>query len=194
MNLKKSDTCQYRFFLVTFVIYNFLQMRKIVLLILLVFCFTSATNLENVAEKTTTYYFIRHAEKDRSNSANQNPDLNKKGVVRAKKWAKYFKKIHLDAVYATNYNRTQQTAKPTAESKKLKVLPYNPSDLYNDEFQKATHQKTVLVVGHSNTTPAFVNKILGYKKYVDMNDNDNKTIFIVTIKGDKKMSRTEKIY
>ena len=144
-------------------------------------------------EKTTTYYLIRHAEKDRSDVTNRNPNLNDKGLERAKKWAEYFKNIDLDAVYSTEYNRTMQTATPTATSKKLEIISYNPRKMYDSLFQANTTGKTVLVVGHSNTTPVFANKILGEEKYQDMSDNDNFSLYIVTIKGDKKTSKVEKI-
>jgi bisphosphoglycerate-dependent phosphoglycerate mutase len=86
-----------------------------------------------------------------------------------------------------------QTAKPTSDSKKLEIQKYDPSKMFDAIFQTATIGKTVLVVGHSNTTPAFVNKILGEKKYEDINDNDNSILYIVTIVGDKKTSRIEKV-
>ncbi len=116
------------------------------------------------SEETTTYYLIRHAEKDRTDKTNRNPNLNYKGLERAKKWAEYFKNIDLDAVYSTKYNRTMQTAKPTAESKNLEIINYNPRNMYDSIFQKNTKGKTILVVGHSNTTPAFVNKIIRRKE------------------------------
>ena len=40
--------------------------------------------------------------------------------------------------------------------------------------------KTVLVVGHSNTTPQFVNAILGTKQYTDIQDDNNVNLYIVT--------------
>lgn len=135
--------------------------------------------------ETTTYYFIRHAEKDRTDKVNKNPELNKLGKKRAKKWCKYFKNIDFDAIYSTKYKRTQQTAAPTAKKQKLEVLDYNPRTLYSDDFIKATTGKTVLVVGHSNTTPAFVNMVLDTKKYEDIDDNDNSKLFIVTISTNK---------
>ncbi|PQJ73102.1 SixA phosphatase family protein [Polaribacter butkevichii] len=157
-------------------------MKKFLLLFVFAFAFlTSCTSNE-----TTTYYLIRHAEKDRTNGTNRNPNLNKKGQERAKKWADHFKNIHLDAIYSTNYNRTLQTATPTAESKNLEIIKYNPRKMYDSIFQQETKGKTVLVVGHSNTTPAFVNKILGEKKYKDIDDNDNASLYTVTITGDKK--------
>ena len=144
-------------------------------------------------DETTTYYLIRHAEKDRTDKTNRNPNLNEKGLERAKKWATYFEKVHLDAVYSTNYNRTQQTAKPTANSKSLEIISYNPRKMYDSIFKVNTEGKTVLVVGHSNTTPVFANKILGEKKYEWMKDDDNASLFIVTIKGDEIISKVEKI-
>ena len=47
----------------------------------------------NLAEKenTSVYYFIRHAEKDRSDSTNKNPSLTIQGLERANKWALFFK-------------------------------------------------------------------------------------------------------
>ena len=163
-------------------------MKKYFFLFLFAFSLFSCTS-----DETTTYYLIRHAEKDRTDKTNRNPNLNDKGLERAKKWAEYFKNIDLDAVYSTKYNRTMQTATPTAENKKLEIINYNPRKMYDSIFQQNTKGKTVLVVGHSNTTPVFANKILGKKKYEWMKDNDNASLFIVTITEDKKTSKIEKV-
>jgi broad specificity phosphatase PhoE len=154
------------------------------LLLIITFSLPSWSQDTTSDNQTTTYYFIRHAEKDRTDKSNRNPELNKLGKKRAKKWCKYFRKINLDAIYSTNYNRTQQTAAPTAKKKKLDVLDYDPRTLYSEEFKNATQGKVVLIVGHSNTTPAFVNMVLGNKKYENIDDNDNSKLFIVTISGD----------
>ena len=145
------------------------------------------------SDKTTTYYLIRHAEKDRTNTTNKNPNLNSNGVIRAEKWAKHFENIVLDAVYSTDYNRTLQTAAPTAKSKDLIVQSYNSSKMYDSIFKKNTKEKTVLVVGHSDTTPVFANIILGQKKYKNMADNDNASLYIVTVFNDKKSSEIKKV-
>ena len=158
---------------------------------LFVFAFTLFFSC--TSDETTTYYLIRHAEKDRTDKTNRNPDLNDKGLERAKKWADYFNKIELDAVYSTKYNRTMQTATPTAKSKNLVIKNYDPRKMYDSIFQENTKGKTVLIVGHSNTTPVFTNKILGEKKYEWMKDDDNSSLYIVTVKGDLKESRIEKV-
>jgi broad specificity phosphatase PhoE len=164
-------------------------MKKV--LLLLVFVFSSLISCTQ--EETTTYYLIRHAEKDRTDKTNENPNLKEKGLERAKKWAEYFKDIDFDAVYSTNYNRTMQTALPTAESNKLNIKNYDPKKMYDVLFKSATQGKTVLVVGHSNTTPVFANKILGEKKYKNMDDKDNSSLYIVTMTGNKKTSRIKKV-
>ena len=163
-------------------------MKKFLLTIFVFTLFIACTS-----DKTTTYYLIRHAEKDRTNTTNKNPNLNSDGVIRAEKWAKNFENIKLDAVYSTDYNRTQQTAAPTAKSKGLIVQSYNPSKMYDSIFKKNTKGKTVLVVGHSNTTPVFANTILGQKKYKNMADNDNASLYIVTVVNDKKSSEIKKV-
>lgn len=145
------------------------------------------------SKETTTYYLIRHAEKDRTDKTNSNPYLNKNGLKRATKWAASFKDIQLDAVYSTKYNRTMQTATPTAESKSLEIKNYDPRNMYDSIFKKETHGKTVLIVGHSNTTPTFTNKILGEEKYKNMNDSDNASLYIVTIIGNKIVSKIDNI-
>ena len=37
------------------------------------------------------------------------------------------------------------------------------------------------MVGHSNTTPAFVNTILGDNLYAQIDDNNNANLYIVTM-------------
>ena len=164
-------------------------MKKYFFLFIFAFSLLSACS----SDDTTTYYLIRHAEKDRTDKTNRNPNLNFEGEKRAQKWSEYFNNIDLDAVYSTNYNRTIETATPTAMSKKLEIIKYDPRKMYDSIFQQNTKGKTVLVVGHSNTTPVFANKILGDKIYENMDDNDNASLYIVTITGDQKETKIEKV-
>ena len=153
-------------------------MNKIILLLITFFC---TLNLQAQKTETTTYYLIRHAEKVRSNAKNKNPNLTEKGVDRAINWSKTFEHINFDYIYSTNYNRTVQTALPTAKRKNLEIRFYDPNDLFNEEFKVQTTGKTVLIVGHSNTTPQFANKILATKKYSDIDDRNNSNLYILTI-------------
>ena len=151
-------------------------MKKIHLIYIFIF-----TSLLSNAQEVTTYYFIRHAEKLRVDKTDRNPNLNSKGLKRAEAWKEVFSNISFDAIYSTDYTRTRLTAKPTADSKNLPILIYNPRDMYSKTFQNQTKGKTILVVGHSNTTNVFANKVLGFDKYEEIKDNNNSNLYIVTI-------------
>lgn len=136
---------------------------------------------DNPDSKVSTYYFIRHAEKDRSDNTNSNPHLNEKGKQRAEKWRDVFSNIKFDAIFSTDYFRTKETAQPIAANNSLEIILYNPRDLNINEFLEETYGKTVLIVGHSNSTPTFVNAILENKKYEMIDDTNNANLYIVTV-------------
>jgi len=129
----------------------------------------------------STYYFIRHAEKDRTDPENPDPELNQDGLDRAIRWAEVFDPIPLDMVYSTNYERTSMTAAPTSIKKDIDIEYYDPRTIDIEEFKLVNEGKNVLVVGHSNTTPIMVNKVIGMEKYDQMDDSDNSSLFIVRI-------------
>jgi len=141
--------------------------------------------------QNATYYLIRHAEKVRTDPNDQDPALNIDGLMRAKRWAAYFEPIKIDAIYVTKYIRTKQTVSLIAQQKQVSPMRYDPNTVYSEEFLKQTNGKTVLISGHSNTTPQLVNQLIGEEKYEDMDDSDNSTLFKVTINGnDKKVETT----
>tara|TARA_A100000171_G_scaffold53045_1_gene75786 strand:- start:8090 stop:8608 length:519 start_codon:yes stop_codon:yes gene_type:complete len=157
-------------------------MRYIFLLVTLICISCGSDKKEEKSseeETTTTYYLIRHAEKDRTTT--NDPGLIAKGKERAIQWAAYFEEVPLDAVYSTDYNRTKETAAPTAKRKSLTVQVYNADNLYNTEFQEATKGKTILVVGHSNTTPALANTIVGENRFPQISDTENGMIYKVVV-------------
>ena len=140
-----------------------------------------------VAEATpaevSTYYLIRHAEKDRSDPENLDPELNQKGLGRAMHWAEILNDVPLDAVYTTDYERTSMTAAPISVKKDITVQYYDPETLDIMQFKADNLGKNVLVVGHSNSTPALVNKLLGEERFGPMDDADNGSLFIVQLLG-----------
>ena len=130
---------------------------------------------------TSTFYFIRHAEKDRSDSENIDPELNQTGLGRAMHWAEILSEVQLDAVYTTDFERTSMTAAPTSVKYDIDVQFYEPETMDIEQFKVDNLGKNVLVVGHSNTTPDLVNKIISEEKYSEMDDADNGSLFIVQI-------------
>ena len=132
-------------------------------------------------QKTTTIYLIRHAEKADSS---KNPDLSSVGLERAAHWSAIFSETTFDAIYSTDFKRTKQTAAPTAENKKLDITLYDPKSLDFDKFKTDNLGKTILVVGHSNTTPDFVNKLINQNVYAAIEDTTFGNLYIVTLNGD----------
>lgn len=134
---------------------------------------------------TTTYYLIRHAEKVRTNPADVNPDLNERGYLRAENWKKVFQHISFDAVYATNFIRTLKTIEPIAISNELEIQLYHPTKIDIHQFKETNQNKNVLIVGHSNTIPQFVNQLINQEKYLEMDDAEFSHLYIVTIQDNK---------
>ena len=134
-----------------------------------------------LAQEITTYYLIRHAEKERTDPSNRDPHLTIEGKKRAENWQNIFKKVPFDIVYSTPYHRTRETAQPTASAQQLAVESYDPRNLYNSSFKEKNEGKIVLVVGHSNTTPALANKILGREEYPQIDDCTNGNLYILQV-------------
>lgn len=151
-------------------------------LLLIVFALgTFASFAQEKDEEVTTYYLIRHAEKNRAIKGDKDPVLTIKGAERADNWAKVLATANINMVYTTNYNRTKETALPIAKQNDLRLYVYNPRKMYDEGFKFNTKGKNVLVVGHSNTTPFFANKILGKNIYKQIDDNNNGNLYIVTV-------------
>ena len=177
---------------------SILRNIKTIVLLLVVLTLVAACKESgkiNLVEKenTSVYYFIRHAEKDRSDSTNKNPSLTIQGLERAKKWALFFKDKNIAAVYSTNYKRTQQTALPIAKEQNLEIISYTTKELISEKFLTNNKGKNIVIVGHSNTTPELVNRILGEQKYEDIADRENNNVFIVTLTKNKTTAKTQKV-
>lgn len=136
------------------------------------------------SSNSTVLYFIRHAETVNDNTTS-NPSLSKIGQNRAKSFITFFEDKRLDSVFTTNFKRTLQTAIPVAESKNIKPVYYDPNAIDYADFIKQQKGKKVLIVGHSNTTPNFVNKIIGSMKYSQMVHENHSDIFKVVINRGK---------
>ncbi len=160
-------------------------MKYLFILIFTLLTVSSSFSQNKNDKNATTYYLIRHAEKDRSEEDVKDPHLTKKGLSRAQNWANTLKHVPFDAVYSTEYFRTKETAQSIADNKRLEIIIYNPRNLDIDKFKEKTKGETVLIVGHSNTTPVFVNKLLNEDKYKQIDDSNNSNLYIVHINNKK---------
>ncbi|HAS41854.1 MAG TPA: hypothetical protein DCS93_15345, partial [Microscillaceae bacterium] len=122
-----------------------------------------------IAQAQTTIYLVRHAEKAQSKS--RDPQLTAEGKARAQALKKLLKKDKIAAVYSTKTTRTMETGRPVAEANKLEVQNYDHRDAEFLAQVLQKHQgKTTLVVGHSNTVPALLNRLLAEDRYKNMDE------------------------
>ncbi|MDA7728021.1 histidine phosphatase family protein [Flavobacteriaceae bacterium] len=108
-----------------------------------------------------TIYLVRHSEKDLTSNNHSNPPLSQCGEQRSENLSNFLRDVNLDAIYSSDYIRTQNTALPTALSKGLEISEYNPQEL--EDFSKLliANKQDVLVVGHSNTTGVLAGLLVG---------------------------------
>ena len=129
----------------------------------------------------TTVILVRHAEK-KIEPDNPDPDLAPAGVERALEIARMFGDSGVNAIFATQYKRTQQTVKPLSDRTALPVtlLEANQSDQLVQRIQTELRGKTVFVAGHNNTVPAIVSTLSG-DTYPVIPETEYDNLFIVTI-------------
>ena len=163
---------------------NIKKLAKSIILYTII-CFTLSSYTWAQEPNTTTFIFIRHAE---TTGEGHNPNLSKKGKERANSLKGMLSGVELDAIYSTDYNRTMQNSSPIAKDKNMSVTNYNPSELnkFIDILSEKHTNKTVLIVGHSNTTPTLLNIILGNKQYDNIPEDKYNNMYIVTIGKNSK--------
>jgi broad specificity phosphatase PhoE len=121
---------------------------------LLIVFVLSACATRSQQPAVATFIVVRHAEK--IDDGSKDPPLNEAGLVRAQAVGDALRDVTLHGVYATAYQRTQQTATPAARTHSLPVLTYDAKLAATDfaaQLRRAHATGTVLVVGHSNTVP-----------------------------------------
>ena len=129
----------------------------------------------------TTVIIVRHAEKI-IDPNNPDVDLSEAGYARAKEIAREFGDAGINAIYATQYKRTQETVKPLADKTGAPVTVVNSKGTADLLAQiKAQHSgQTIFIAGHNNTVPEIV-EALGGPKYPVIPETEYDNLFIVTI-------------
>ncbi|MDH5456999.1 MAG: histidine phosphatase family protein [Gammaproteobacteria bacterium] len=137
------------------------------------------------SQATTTVIFVRHAEK--AELPADDPPLSDAGKLRVEELTRQLVKADvvqgIDAVYATPYRRTVETAKPVADALGLPVNSYDAADTeaIMERIVKQHKGKIILVVGHSNTLPALIGNMGASKKVPPIAEDEYDNIYIVSI-------------
>jgi phosphohistidine phosphatase SixA len=129
----------------------------------------------------TTVILVRHAEK-KIEPSNPDPDLTPEGLERAQEIARVFGEAGINAIYATQYKRTQQTVKPLSDRAGLPVtlLDANQIDQLLRQIQTTNRGQTVFIAGHNNTVPKIVSELSG-ETYPVIPESEYDNLYIVTI-------------
>lgn len=129
----------------------------------------------------TTVILVRHAEK-KLEPDNPDPDLAPEGVERAEQIARMFAEAGVNAIYATQYKRTQQTVKPLADRIGVPITLVNSrqTDELVEKVQTTHRGQTIFIAGHNNSVPAIVSA-LSNEKFPLIPETEYDNLFIVTI-------------
>jgi 2,3-bisphosphoglycerate-dependent phosphoglycerate mutase len=129
----------------------------------------------------TTVILIRHAEKV-IDPNNPDVDLSPAGQARAQELVRMFGDAGINAIYATQYKRTQQTVKPLADKLGLPVSQINSkntSDLVA-QIQAQRAGQVIFVAGHNNTVPEII-AALGGPTFPIIPEAEFDNLYIVTV-------------
>ena len=133
------------------------------------------------ARPVTTVILVRHAEK-KNEPQNQDPDLAPEGLARAQEIARVFGGTGINAIYATQFKRTQQTVKPLSERTGVPVTLVEASqpDELVKRIQTTQGGQTIFVAGHNNTVPAIASALSG-ETFPVIPESEYDNLFIVTV-------------
>ena len=129
----------------------------------------------------TTVILVRHAEKviDPNNS---DPDLSPAGQARAQEIVRIFSDAGINAIYATQYKRTQQTVKPLADKLGLPVNQVNSKSTADllAQIRSQNSGQVVFIAGHNNTVPEII-AALGGPTFPTIPETEFDNLYIVTV-------------
>ncbi len=130
-------------------------------------------------------FIVRHAERADDGAAggrsmSDDPPLSAAGQARAERLAKMLGSANVTHVFATTFQRTQQTAAPLAKQQHLEVdtTTSKTADALVGRLRKTEGRS--LVVGHSNTIREILQK-LGVAETVDIGEQDFDNFFVVIL-------------
>lgn len=147
--------------------------------------FLLLTTMVLLSCKTTTYYIVRHAEKETANTMTGDVPLSAAGKQRAEALKETLEKESIKHIYSTNFVRTKSTAQPLADAIHVAIEIYDPKDpAFINKLESV--EGNVLIVGHSNTVDDLVNGLTGKKEISgDLPDSEYGDLFVVKKKGNR---------
>ena len=142
---------------------------------ILLLIFAGCASEEKVS---TTVILVRHA--DRTGDEDR---LSPAGENRVQELQRVLDEVKIDAIYSTDYLRTRATVAPLASASNLQIQLYDSDDLtpFANRILKEHRGETILVSGHSNTTPQLINALGVEPTLPDLSSVAYDRLFIVTL-------------
>lgn len=148
--------------------------------IILLFIFAATTFQLSAQSDVTTFILVRHAEKGKDDP--RDPNLNAEGLKRAQALNTMLAQADIAALYSSPYKRTKGTVQPIADAKGLEISTYDPrSAAFLEEIMAKYKGKTIVISGHSNTTPNVVNALIGENKFKQLSEDTYGNIYVVSV-------------
>lgn len=123
--------------------------------------------------------------------------LSSEGKRRAEGLANLANEYSVAAIYSTNFKRTKDTVAPLAKKTNLtinlNIKPFDYDNQLNDILQNHS-RKTVVIVGHSNTVPGFINHILPERNMPNLEHNAYNDIFFIKYYSSERVELIESTY
>ena len=129
--------------------------------------------------------FARYA--DLMPGDDENPGLSAAGQRRARELARVLGDVDVvasvDAIFATQYRKSQETADPLAKTLKLPVQVVDASNVRGlaDMILQEYKGKIVFVVTDSEALPQLIRRFHGSKKLPLMAEDEHDNLYIVSI-------------
>jgi phosphohistidine phosphatase SixA len=134
------------------------------------------------AQPSMTIILVRHAEKMVVPPENKDPDLSPAGLARAQELVRIFGDTGITAIYATQYKRTQHSAKPLANKLGLPVTQVEakktPELVKQIRARKAG--EVIFIAGHNNTVPEII-AALGGPQLPIIPEDEYDNLYILTL-------------
>jgi phosphohistidine phosphatase SixA len=139
-------------------------------------------------QPSTTVIFVRHAETDATMAGpDDDAPLNARGRQRAELLADFLENVDVtgsvNAIYASNKRRTQETAAPLAKRLNLTVEidDHLDTDGFMSRLKRHHSGQIVLVVSHSNTIQPLIDELHGSKNLKPFAADEFNRVYFVTI-------------
>jgi broad specificity phosphatase PhoE len=112
-------------------------------------------------KQMTVVLIIRHAEK--ASTLANNPPLSVTGQARAQTLVHVAGEAGVEAIYATQFLRTQQTVQPLASHLGISIKQADAADVDGliNQLWRDHPGRVVLIAGHDSTVPLIIEKLGG---------------------------------